>query len=314
MIKNIIVYSFIIYLNFSITAISNEIKILYKINNSVITSQDVIEEINYLVSLNQNLSQLNKTQLTSNARQSLIREKIKKDEIEKFYEVDYSAVMNSDKLNIIIENFRKKLGFNSNEEFETYLKSKDINFSDLKKKFIIEQLWNTLIVDKYKNLIKIDSDKINDKLEKIIKNNSEIISFNLSEIIFLEKDRATIEKKYKEIISSIQTVGFKDSAVIHSISESSKLGGEIGWINENQISKKILTAIEKLQIDQFSNPIITAGGIILLKVNDKKKITAEINKEKEMKRLIAFEQERILNEYSIIYYKEVENKAYVEKF
>ena len=50
MIKKIIIYSFIIYLNFSITAISNEIKILYKINNSVITSQDVIEEINYLVS------------------------------------------------------------------------------------------------------------------------------------------------------------------------------------------------------------------------------------------------------------------------
>ena len=314
MIKNIIVYSFIIYLNFSFTAISNEIKILYKINNSVITSQDVIEEINYLVSLNQNLSQLNKTQLTSNARQSLIREKIKKDEIEKFYEVDYSAAMNSGKLDIIIENFRKNLGFNSNEEFEAYLKRKDLKFFDLKKKFIIEQLWNTLIVDKYKNLIKIDSDKINDKLENIIKNNSEIISFNLSEIIFLEKDRATIEKKYKEIISSIKTVGFKDAAVIHSIAESSKLGGEIGWINENQISKKILTAIEKLQIDQFSNPIITAGGIILLKVNDKKKITAEINKEKEMKRLIAFEQERILNEYSIIYYKEVENKAYVEKF
>jgi len=151
-------------------------------------------------------------------------------------------------------------------------------------------------------------------LEQIIKNNSKILSFNLSEIIFLEKDKDTIENKYQEIISSIQTIGFKDAAVIHSMSESSKLGGEIGWINQNQISNKIFLAIKNLEIGQFSNPIITAGGIILLKVNDKKKINANIDKEKEMERLIAFEKQRLLNEYSIIYYKEIENKSYVEKF
>ena len=85
-------------------------------------------------------------------------------------------------------------------------------------------------------------------------------------------------------------------------------------INQNQISKKIFLAIKNLEIGQFSNPIITAGGIILLQVNDKKKINANIDKEKEMKRLIAFEKQRLLNEYSVIYYKEVENKSYVEKF
>ena len=37
-------------------------------------------------------------------------------------------------------------------------------------------------------------------------------------------------------------------------------------------------------------------------------------KKKEMERLFSFERDRILNEYSIIYYKEIENKAYVEKF
>jgi len=136
----------------------------------------------------------------------------------------------------------------------------------------------------------------------------------LSEIIFLEKDKTSIEKKYQEIISSIKTVGFKDAAVIHSMAESSKLGGDIGWLNENQISKKILGAIENLKVGDFSNPIITAGGVILLRVNDKKKITSQIDKDTEMKKLISFEKERILNEYSIIYYKEVENKAYVEKF
>ena len=98
------------------------------------------------------------------------------------------------------------------------------------------------------------------------------------------------------------------------MSESSKLGGDIGWINQNQISKKIFLAIKDLEIKEYSSPIITAGGIILLKVNDKKKINVEVDKEEEMKRLISFERERLLNEYSIIYFKEIENKSYVEKF
>ena len=143
---------------------------------------------------------------------------------------------------------------------------------------------------------------------------AKILSFNLSEIIFLEKNRKEIEKKSLEIITSIKNIGFKDTAVIHSISESSKLGGEIGWINQNQISKKIFLAIKDLEIGEFSKPIIASSGIILLKVNDKKKVDAQIDKEKEMERLFSFEKDRILNEYSIIYYKEIENKAYVEKF
>ncbi len=312
--KKIFVYVIIIYFKIIASSISSEIKILYKINDSIITNHDILEEINYLVSLNKNLSQLNKKQLSSNAERSLIREIIKRDEIKKFYEINYNEALKSEKIDIIIKNFRENMGFDSSEKFEDYLKSKDINLNDLKKKFIIEHLWNQLIFAKYRNFIKIDSNKIDIELEKLIKNNLEIISFNLSEIIFLGKNKDEIEKKTQEITASIKKIGFKDSAVIHSISESSKLGGEIGWINENQMPKKIFFAIKDLKIGEFSKPIITSGGIILLKINNKKKVSSRIDKKKEMDRLISYERDRILNEYSIIYYKEVENKAYVEKF
>lgn len=303
-----------IYFQFIFNAISNEIKIIYKINDSIITNYDVLEEINYLVSLNNNLTQLNEEELSLNAEKSLIREIIKKDEIKKFYEIDYEEELKSEKIDRITKNFRERIGFNSDQEFESYLKTKNINVNDLKKKFLIEQFWNQLIFNKYRNFVKIDSNKIENDLEEIIRNNSEILSFNLSEIIFLEKNREAIEKKVQEITASIEAIGFKDTAVIHSISDSSKLGGEIGWIDQNQISKKIFLSIKDLEIGEFSNPIITAAGVIFLKINDKKKINAQIDKEKEMKRLVAFERDRILNEYSIIYYKEIENKAYVEKF
>ena len=304
----------IIFLQFIIGVNSNEVKILYKVNDSIITNYDIVDEVNYLVSLNTNLAQLNKKQISLNAKNSLIREIIKKDEINKFYEVNYEEELKSEKINTIIKNFSEKIGFKSNQEFEDYLRIKNINIDDLKKKFIIERFWNQLIFDKYRNLVKIDKNKIENNLEELIKNNSKILSFNLSEIIFLEKNREAIEKKTQEILASIENIGFKDTAVLHSISESSKLGGEIGWINQNQISKKIFLEIKDLEIGEFSKPIIASSGIIFLKVNDKKKIDAQIDKKKEMERLLSFERDRILNEYSIIYYKEIENKAYVEKF
>ena len=299
--KKIFICTFIIYFQILLNGISNEIKILYKINDGIITNQDVLEEINYLVALNKNLSKLNNEQLSSNAQRSLIREIIKKDEIKKFYEIDYDEAIKSEEIILIIKNFRENLGFNS-------------NLDELKKKFIIEKFWNQLIFEKYKNFVKIDTNKIDIELEELIKNNSEILTFNLSEIIFLEKNKDTVEKKAQEIINSIQTIGFKDSAVIHSISESAKLGGEIGWINQNQMPKKIFSTIKNLEIGEFSKPIITAGGIVILKINDKKKVSSNIDKKNEMKRLISFERDRILNEYSMIYYKEIENKAYIEKF
>ena len=312
--KKIFVYVIIIYLKIIVNSISSEIKILYKINDSIITNHDILEEINYLVSLNKNLSQLNNEQLSSNAERSLIREIIKRDEIKKFYEINYNEALKSEKIDIIIKNFRVNMGFNSSQEFEDYLKSRDINLIELKKKFIIEQLWNQLIFEKYRNFVKINKKKIDSELEQLIKNNLEILSFNLSEIIFFEKNKDAIDKKIQEITTSIKTIGFKDAAVIHSISETAKLGGEIGWINENQMPQKIFLAIKDLEIGEFSKPIITPGGIILLKINNKKSVSAKVDKKKEMDRLISYERDRILNEYSIIYYKEAENKAYVEKF
>ena len=310
----VFICALVIFFQLIINVHSNEVKILYKINDSIITNYDVFEEVNYLVSLNKSLTQLNKKQLSSTAEKSLIREIIKKDEINKFYEINYKEELESEKINIIIKNFSKKIGFKSVEEFQDYLKIKSININDLKKKFMIERFWNQLIFDKYRNLVKIDKNKIENNLEELIKDNSKILSFNLSEIIFLEKNREAINKKSEEIITSIENIGFKDTAVIYSISESSKLGGEIGWINQNQISKKIFLAIKDLKIGEFSKPIIASSGIIFLKVNDKKKVDAQIDKEKEMERLFSFEKDRILNEYSIIYYKEIENRAYVEKF
>ena len=65
----------------------SEVFIIAKVNEEIITNVDVDFEKKYLVSLNPNLSKLDKNRITEYAKDSLINEKIKKIEIEKNFEI-----------------------------------------------------------------------------------------------------------------------------------------------------------------------------------------------------------------------------------
>ena len=297
----------------SLNVSGSEIKILYKVNDDIITSFDVENELNYLKTLNKNLENLSNQELIETATQSLIREKIKKNEIDRVFEIDYEKAVKSKNIRNIIERIYSNLNFETEKDFFNYLQKNNVTELNLKQKFVIEQMWNQLIVNKYSNLIKINEDKINQKVDEIISRNKEIINFNLSEIVFLEKNKKDNKKKYLEITNSIKQIGFDETAILYSISESAKLGGKIGWINENQISKKIVNELNKINIGEYSEIINTAGGNIILKLNDIKKEKTEINREEEIKKLIRYKKNQLFTEYSIIFYKELENKTYVKK-
>ena len=247
------------------------------------------------------------------AERSIVREIIKKNQIEKIYNIDYEKAINDKTITNLVNNLRLSLGYNDELSFKKYLIENNLNYNDLKKKFVIERFWNQLIFDKYNNLFTVDKNKIDTKVENIIKNNIEIISYNLSEIVFSAKNEIEINKIYLEIKESIKNVGFKETASLYSISDSAKLGGNIGWINENQISEKIKKMIVDLDQNELSEPFVTAGGIIILKLNEKKSELVKIDKEKEIEKIIQSEKNKFFNEYSLIYFKELENKAYVEK-
>ena len=312
--KKILFLSFFIILFPSSLIHANELKIILKVNDNIITNYDIEKEVNYLKSLNKSMDKFDQKKIIETAQNSLIREKIKKDEIEKFYNVDYKKAIISKDLELVVKNFSESLGFNDKIEFENYLLSKKIDILDLKKKFVIEQTWNKLIVDKFHNSLNIDQKEIKKKVDDFIKNNSEQLSFNLSEIIFFEKSKIKNEEKFKEILKSIDKVGFKETAILHSIADSSKFGGEIGWVNQNQISNEIFEFTKKLKEGEFTNPINTAAGIIILKLNKRKTVPINIDREEEINKLIISEKNRKLNEYSVIHYKQLENKSYVKKF
>ena len=312
MIKKIYFIVYIISILVSFQSLSSEIKIVYQIEDEIITTHDIREEIKYL-KINQNLSDLTNEELFQISLNSLLKEKIKKKEIINFYDIKYENKKNKDLSEKLLSQLGKKLGFTTLIDFEKNLSVINVDLISMKKKLLIEHYWNQLIYDKYINFIKVDENKINNQLQKLINLNSNLLNFDLSEIVFLEKNEEEYRKKYEEILQSIKNRGFEESAALFSISESASSNGKIGWINETQISGIILNEIKDLEIGEFSKPINTSSGRIILKVNDKKNISKNIDIEQEKLNLINYEQNKLLNQFSILYYKEIENKSYAKK-
>ena len=189
------------------------------------------------------------------------------------------------------------------EEFELYLKGYDLKLEEVKKKITIDALWNELIIQKYASQITINDNQIKDQISKnsIIQKKE----FKLSEIIFEIKNKEDLQKKNNEIIKSIAEIGFENSASIFSISQSAKIGGDIGWISENSLNTKIKENIKYLQIGEISKPIILSTGILLIKMVDIKSSKIDIDLETEFKKAINYERNRQLNQYSKIYYNKI---------
>lgn len=310
--KTVILFIYITLISITNSfASDNDIKIVLKIGDSLVTSQDIFKEKKILTILNPQLKSLKDEQINIIAKNSLKREKIKLNEIEKFYQVDYM----SNQVDPFIKQIYSSLNFENIDEFKNHLSKSKINYEDVKKKLIIEKSWNQLIFDRYRNSVKIDEDNFKKQYEENLIDNKKEKSFLLYEIVFLEKDKKQFEKKYNEILSSINNIGFKQTASIFSESNSSKEKGEIGWVKSSQLNELILENITNLKKNEFSKPISTAGGTLILYVDDIKEIDVQkINKETEISKMISLERDRQLNEFSILHYKKLENNIYVKEF
>ena len=84
----------------------NEASIIVKIENEIVTSHELKVEKKYLEALNPSLKELPEEQIIKIAKESIIREKIKTNEILKYYELEEDMSY----LNKLIANTYKKIG------------------------------------------------------------------------------------------------------------------------------------------------------------------------------------------------------------
>ena len=287
--------------------VHSEVFIVAKINQEIITNIDVDFEKKYLVSLNPNLKKLDQSRIFEYAKNSLINEKIKKIEIEKKYKIVTNKIL----LSKIIGDIYSSIGISSLAEFESYLSQNDIDIERVKEKISIEISWNDLVVKTFKNEIEINQDLLNKEVENFDK--EMIDNLLLSEIIFTVKNKSDLELKYNEIKESINEIGFDETARIYSLSDSKKSGGNLGWIYKNQLSKEIRDELNELSVGNFTKPIITSGGFLILKLEDIKAESIEFNKEVQLQKMIEFERQRQFTRFSTLYYKRIYNDAEIHE-
>ena len=310
--KNIkfLFFLLIIFINSKISYSNNDVKILFKIDNEIITNIDVEKEKRYLIALNNKLSELPVLQLNNIAKESLIKEIVKKKELKKFFDTNKKNEY-SEK---IAKNFYKRLNFKNENEFQLYL-----NNFNIKKEFVMdkikqETMWNQMIFERFKYQVNIDEENLKKLLQKKINNNEyKNKNYNISEILFQLDSNENLNSKLNIIKKSINEVGFENTANIFSISPSSKFGGKIGWIEKNQLSDILLKEIIQIKKNELTNPVQTNNGYLIIKLNDKRIVNKEINFEDEFNKLVSFEKEKQYNQISNIFYNKIKQNTYISE-
>ena len=305
--KSFLLYLGLIFFVLSTNSNSLENKIMVKIENQIITSLDINDEYKYLIALNPGIKNSKKEDIIRLSKKSIIQEKIKKIEIDKNF---VNPKIREKFLERIVQNVYSKIGITNLDEFKKYLTKNNIDYENVKDKLINEALWNELIMIKYSSKIKINEKKLKDK----INNSSLIKSYLLSEIFFEVTNLNELDNKFEEIRNTIKNKGFDFAALKYSVSSTSNLGGKLDWINENSLNKNINLAINNLEINEFTKPIVVPGGFLVLQVNNIKNTKVKIDLEKEFKKLLNYEKNNQLNQYSKIYYNKIKKNLEINEF
>ena len=297
-----------VYLLLSLNfANSFENKILFKVNNEIITSLDILNELKYLQIINKELQNIKKEEAFQISKNSLIREKIKEIEIKKLIK---EIKIKDQILNNLILNYFKEFEITSIPEFEKFFLNKDINPNMIRKKITLEMLWNQLIYTKYQKNVRIDKQLIIDDLKKKDKQSE----FLISEILFNINESEDLNNKFNIINKSIKKNDFSQTALIYSISDTANKGGKLGWIKESILSKNILNELKKLKIGEHSNPILVPGGFLILKLIDLREISKDFDLNKEIKKIVDEKTNQQLNRFSNIYFNKVKRDMTINEF
>tara|TARA_X000000950_G_C13769802_1_gene600471 strand:+ start:164 stop:1120 length:957 start_codon:yes stop_codon:yes gene_type:complete len=283
-----------------------ENKILLQIDKEIITTQDILNEVKYLKFINSDFKSLDNNKIYLIAKNSLIREIIKENELKRILKkIDIKESF----LEEFIINYFSKFNISSINELRQILNQNDLKLDKIKKKITIQIMWNDLIFQKFSKSVKINKNLI----KKEISINKFQEEYLISEIVISVNDKKNLKKKFEKIKVDIEENNFSKAAIIHSISETSINGGKIGWVTENSLSLKIKDALNKTKIGDITEPIMIPGGFIILKIEKKRNIEMELDFNKEFNRIVKRKTNDQLNQFSNIYFNKIKKDVKVNE-
>ena len=267
------------------------------VGNKAIVQSDITNEIKTLLILSgQSYREKEKGKIQTAAIKSIIKRTIKQIEVEKYKTLKFNKFDLENELQHLASNLNMSLDI-----FEKTLESNGVKLSSLIKRLETELKWNTLIFELYKNRLSINIEEIEDQL-KLMQNRKKIYEYLISEIIIRPVATEKLKSKIEEIKNKIEIEGFEKVAMDLSISETALKGGNLGWINENVLTKKFKSIIINTPVGKISEPILLPEGILLFKIRDKKQLEESQSLEETKNKIVDAEKTKILNMFSLSHY------------
>tara|TARA_B100000700_G_C15030692_1_gene850349 strand:+ start:1464 stop:2387 length:924 start_codon:yes stop_codon:yes gene_type:complete len=303
--RNILNYFLIFFFLFNSSKSFGNINnsIIISVGNLPITRLDLIKEMTLISILTKSrIDSSNKERIKAIAVQALVKRKIKEIEIERLGIKNY----NKKDLEMMVLNTSKNLGINK-DGLKEMIESNNLNFEKFKERFKIDLMWNTLIFQLYRNKVVLNTSEVENKITKEIQKSQPQRIFLLSEIEINQTDNNDFT--LNKILEEIKNISFESAAKKFSISKSAEYGGNIGWINQKDLSKKIYNNIIDLKTDEIGKPIFLDNTILLIKKTGEKVIEKDIQKIKD--RILSQEKEKKLQMFSKAHFSSLEKRIQV---
>ena len=299
-----IFFFFIIFfanLNFTLNA--KEItKIVVKIENEIITNYDIKSEIlATLILTKKEINQKNIDDLKQNALENLIQNRLKKIELK-----NYNFTRNDSKIN----QYLNSISSNNIQNIKSLFQENGIDYKSFVDNIDIKLKWRNLIFNNFSKKIEINLNDIDREVKKILLNNENLISYNLSEIEIKKS-----EEKIIQVFNELKNTNFEDAVIKLSISSTSKNKGELGWVNSNLLSQEISETLEAMKIGEVSKPINRQDTVLFLKLNDKKIIeNSKIDIDNLKSELINQKKNELFSLYSNSLLSKLRNTKFIEYY
>jgi parvulin-like peptidyl-prolyl isomerase len=187
---------------------------------------------------------------------------------------------------------------------------------ELNENNVVEELPKNKVVDEKNSgiIIETESASYNNKKNSIVEEKSieKMVEVKTDDQITKtkKKDQITID----DVMENIKEEGFENTAIQFSSSPTAQQGGNLGWISESKLSKLLLKSIKKTKIGSITEPISVSGGVLILKVENKRVEETNMDIDKKMKKLIEIEKNNQLNNFSTNYFNQVKNNIKIKYF
>ena len=135
----------------------------------------------------------------------------------------------------------------------------------------------------------------------------------LSEILFELNENEKLDVKIIFLEKEIKEKGFSQTALSYSISDTANKGGKLGWVNETIMSSRIKNKLKKIEIGNYTKPIVIPGGFLILKIDDIREVESNSDLDAEIKKIVNKKTNEQLNQFSNIYFNKIKKDIIINE-